>query len=174
MRDSIKPDSPEYNRLIDRFIMIWKEFITYPKFDNGDNSETGIMTFLLQSSIQANSGKPTPEQLEAFGKRLKELLTTPNDRGFYKTHVSTDYGPDATLADAMEFASITSEAPWKTSTYINVNSNSLSIASGYGAESQHHYPLKNGKWLVTTLQGSDINLIFEYLDGSNPSFDVRD
>lgn len=46
------------------------------------------------------------------------------------------------------------------------------ILSSNRSEIVWHYPLPNGKWLVTRLQGSDIDKVIEYAVGGAPKFKV--
>jgi hypothetical protein len=60
--------------------------------------------------------------------------------------------------------------PWKTSMWIYEQY--LSVAYGYGSESVYYYPF-DGKWLVTTLTGSDISKVLEYAKGGSPEFKIE-
>jgi hypothetical protein len=50
----------------------------------------------------------------------------------------------------------------------------ISVSAGYAAASVYHYPLDNGKWLVTCLSGPEIAKIKKFVtDGTLPEFTVE-
>ncbi len=49
----------------------------------------------------------------------------------------------------------------------------LSYAVGYGLEDVFHYPFPADRWLLTTLRGSDIDKIIEYVNGGKPEFVIE-
>jgi hypothetical protein len=152
-------------RIIDKAVEIWKGLLKNPKFDNGDNTPTGGMASIMAKMIPGNADD---ENLEAFGKYLKESLMEEK----YGGYLSVDYGPCEKLNSAAEKAGLKVQFPWKTN--MNIWSDWLYLSYGYGAESVYYYPLPDGKWLVTKLSGSDIEKVKEYVLGGKPAFTVID
>lgn len=152
---------------------IWKGMLRAPKFDNGDDSSTGCMASMMARMIPGNI---TEERLDAFGERLVQLIMTPSgNNGSYFPDCSlfVDYGPCVALRDAAMQAGLDCEFPWKT--HVHVGEGYVSVRHGYSAEPAFHYPLGDGKWLVTPLNGhaSEIEKIKRFvIDGTLPEFTV--
>ena len=174
--------------LIDKACELWGELLINPKFDalgadaNRDDPDGSMTAAQGLAAMLASQSKPSPEQLEVFKAELKKLLSSKIrfenhtyiilDDGCYgyKYNLHVDYHPDLMLAMAAKTAGISDNVfPWKTSLYFY--DNHVALSYGYGAESVNFYPF-DGKWLVTTLSGSDITKIFEYLRGQTPKFTV--
>lgn len=113
----------------------------------------------------------TAEVLGAFGVALKRLLKIPTEGGYYTTYLGVDYDPDLILRKAADEAGLKMQFPWKTRMVIQAKC--LSFAVGYVAEDVYHYPLPDDRWLVTTLRGSDIDKIIEYVNGGTPEFVIE-
>ena len=108
----------------------WTEQIKNPRFDNGDDSETGGMTMILQT-ILANKTRPSAEKYDAFRVALEAAIIKQNPR--FGLHV--DYDPDRVLADVAEATSINpSQFPWKTSMYFR--DGGVQVRAGYRAETK--------------------------------------
>ena len=85
--------------------------------------------------------------------------------------LSVDYHPDKTLSTAAKAAGLQMEFPWKTTMWLSAGS--LSLSAGYGAGSVYHYPLNDGRWLVTRLYGEDIGKVVDYVQGGKPEFTIE-
>jgi hypothetical protein len=145
--------------IIDRAVELWKRALGAPKYQNErPGEETLPLASMLASMTPKNN---TPDVLEAFGAALKaSLLVEDPENGWYgKTYLRVDYDPDRTLAAAANTAGLEMTFPWKTTMHIDEDKVSFSI--GYGAPDQHHYPLPDGRWLVTTLRGDEMPKIIE-------------
>lgn len=146
-------DSPN-ERIVDRSIELWKRLLR-----NAPNT--------LPNGGPSNA---TPEVLEAFGQSLRKMLLTPDPRlQTYRHLVAVDPQPDEILRLAAEEAGLQVQFPENTTMFFRENS--LGCTSKR-SEIVWHYPLPNGKWLVTTLQGSDIDKVIEYAAGGAPKFKV--
>jgi len=144
-----------------------------PKFDNGDSSLHGFMAVSLVESIPTNT---TPDLLDAFGEELVKRILTPSDHDpeyFEGSNLSVDYNPCPALSESAFAVGLECGFPWKTTMWVYADS--ISLRHGYGAKTVFHYALGNGKWLVTTLSGSEIELIKKHVtDGSPLEFRVED
>jgi hypothetical protein len=158
--------------LVKRAVELWKRMLRSPKFDSGDNGPTGGMASMLASMIPTNT---TEELLDAFGEELAKKILAPSEhnRDYYpNTGLHVDYGPDKNLSDAAEAAGLKVQFPWKTNMWIGEDY--ISVRYGYSAEVVYHYPLNDGKWLVTYLSGSEIEKIKKFVaDGTLPEFTVE-
>lgn len=159
-------------RTAKRAAELWKSMLEQPKFDNGDNSFQGGMAAAMATMIPTNT---TTELLDAFAEKLVERIMTPSERDpeyFDSANLCVDYGPCPALAESAEAVGLKCQFPWKTNMWVHAND--LSLRHGYGAETVYHYALENGKWLVTTLAGSEIEAIKKYVvDGTPLEFRVE-
>lgn len=162
-------------RTADRAVELWKRMLHSPKYDNvGDTGSpkeraTQRMASMLAATIPSNA---TEDVLDAFGVELKRLLLDDSLSVYSRSSLGVDYGPDKLLSDAAAVAGLKMEFPWKTN--MSICCAYVSVSSGYGAECVYHYPLDDGRWLVTTLNGSDISKVIEYAIGGAPTFDIED
>lgn len=152
--------------LIERAVEIWKHLLRNPVFKNGDETQAGAMVAVF--AVLARRCPPTEERLEQFGSVLGELLANSERRDAY---MSVDYGPEGVLKQAAERSGLTADWPCKTSVW--VGEDSLRVTVGYGSESQNHYQLPDGRWLVTTLSGSEINKVIKLVMEGNKDFFVE-
>jgi len=146
-----------------RAVELWKRLLKNPKYDNGAEDQANKMAQLLAMGLNKNN---TDEKLKAFGDELFKKIMNKDEPNYSRTSLCVDYGPDKTLDDCAKAAELKMEFPWKTNMYIYKDS--VSVRAGYGAESENHYPLGDGRWLVTTLSGSDIDQVIEYVKGEKP------
>ncbi len=165
----------EYNpteRTAKRAAELWKRMLRRPKFDNGDQSGNSGVAVMLAHMIPTNI---TEELLDAFADKLVSLIMTPDEKDpeyFPNSRMHVDYGPCHVLSGAAESVGLKIEFPWQTNMWVHADS--LSVRHGYGAETVFHYALENGKWLVTTLSGPEIDKIKRYVvDGTLPEFKVE-
>jgi len=175
--------------IISKACLLWVEMLSNPKFDalggHGDRDDPNGSVFLSQgmAAVLAEKNKPTAEALSKFAEELKKYLINKttyipetqkivlDSEGCYRTSLSVDYHPDFTLGQAAENAGVSTDSfPWKTSMYLM--GDHLSLSYGYGGETLRYYPI-DGQWLITTLCGSDISKVFEYIRGGSPVFDIQ-
>lgn len=158
--------------LVKRAVELWKRMLRSPKFDNGDPSPVGGMASMMAMMIPTNT---TEELLDKFGEELEKNILTPSEhsRDYYpNTSLHVDYGPDKAIGDAAEAAGLQCQFPWKTNMWIG--DGCVSVSAGYAAANVYHYPLSDGKWLVTSLSGSEIEKIKKFVtDGTLPEFTVE-
>ena len=158
-------------KIVDRAVELWKRMLKNPKFDNGDPSPSGFFAGAMAKTIPNNA---TDEILQVFGENLKTALMNPEPeykQEFFHSSLGVDYGPDKVLHDAANKAGLKMEFPWKTS--MSLWTEHVSVSAGYGAERVYHYPLADGRWLMTTLCGSDISKIIAYCEGKELSFEIE-
>lgn len=175
--------------IIDKACELWVAMLSNPKFDalgtrhDGDDPNGSMAMAQALGKANAESRRAKPEALQAFAVSLKTYLMSPvqwdkgkkqfviSDEGHYETSLNVDYDPDWILAQSANEAGISTEIfPWKTNMYIRPNSFGLSY--GYGAENLNYYPTAKG-WLITTLSGSYIDKMIEYIEGGKPVFRVE-
>ena len=101
--------------------------------DNGDKSESGVITFMLASMLQSQKkGGITPEDIDRFEAELGNLLSEQPGKWIV---VAVDYGPDLLLSQASERANIDigiTLLPWKTT--MTIRDDKITVRCGYGAE----------------------------------------
>lgn len=158
--------------IVDRAVAVWQRLLESPTYDNGDSSLTGFVASSMARMIPSNANAA---KLAAFGAALKRLLMTPHpEYGYYPTGLCTDYGPEGTLNQAAEESGLKMEFPWKTNSWLHEDC--FAISAGYRAASVYHYPMPDGRWLLTTLHGSteDNAKLVEYAAGGRPEFTIED
>jgi hypothetical protein len=171
--------------IIDKACSLWVGMLSNPRFDalgrNGSDDPHGSMAKAqMLATVLAAEKKANFEQLQAFSKNLKSYLMNKikidfehnnvfvAEDGYYHSYLTVDYHPDLILYKAAEEAGIGEHLfPWKTR--MEIHNSCLSLSYGYGTEYVYYYPC-NDKWLVTTLCGSDISKVIEYMKGGHPSF----
>lgn len=166
--------------IVDRAITIWKRALSAPKYQivaqgerrfQDDKSE--MLANILPHMIPKNN---TSEILTEFGRSLKVIVMAgkvlESGNTYYDPFLSVDYHPCERLAVAAKESGLNMEFPYKTDMYIGEDH--LTWSYGYGAPRQYHYPLADGRWLVTRLYGEDINKVIEYVMGEKPEFVVED
>lgn len=169
-------DTEPSARIWERGAELWVRMLRSPKYDNmGDGPAEpgerfiGNMAGAMASMIPNNA---TPEILEAFRCALLKRMTDTNKRLYERQSQHVDYGPDVLLSDSAAEAGLKMEFPWKTNMWITASY--VSVRNGYGAETVYHYPLEGGRWLVTTLNGSDISKVIELVEGGSPQFAIEE
>lgn len=172
--------------IIDKACDLWVEMLSNPKFDalgtrsSGDDPNNSMGMAQVLGKMNAENHAATPETLQGFATALKKYLMSKlkfdnqvkkqviADDGWYMTVLGVDYNPDMILSLAADESGVdTAIFPWKTN--MSLRSDYLSLSYGYGAEYRNYYPLDKG-WLVTTLHGSDINKVIDYVQGGKPEF----
>lgn len=150
---------------------LWRKALENPVFDNGDPSETGFMGAMMTRMIKVNT---TPELLDKFEVELAKRIMTPEGRGYYRSaQLSCDYGPCPALDESAVAVGLDCQFPWKT--HMHIYGDRISFSQGYGAPYEQHYLLEDGRWLVTSCDGPDIDKIKRYLVHGEPlEFKVQD
>jgi hypothetical protein len=112
-------DTQTFEQAVEKLVNWWadKSFNTLLNQNNGDESETGGIAFMLMNILSMESQKSvTPQQIELFKQKLAELLL--KTEGNYIS-IGTDYHPDRVLSEACSFAEInTSCIPIKSHSWI--------------------------------------------------------
>lgn len=174
-------------RIVVRAAELWVQMLSNPKYDNlGKNSNeppdsllANTVASVLASKLPKNN---TTEVLAHFGEELKTLLSGPIEwesefGGKREKHTTlfrdlgVDYHPDIPLQKAAERSGLKIEFPWKTHMWLNEDS--LSLRYGYGAVAVYHYPISGNRWLVTTLNGSDIEKIIALVESGVLTTDLK-
>lgn len=113
--------------------------------------------------------------IELFRNILSTRLKGQRDMGAYiDRHLGTDYGPDKPLSEAAEAAGLPVSAfSWKSSVSFYAD-DYVSASFGYGAPHMNHYPMPDGRWLITTLSGGEMPTIIKaVMDGRLPELTVE-
>lgn len=143
-------------RLIDRAVTIWQRLLSNPRYqavcDKSGDEDKRTMGIASKLAYLTPSNA-TPELLDKFGEALRRRLIEECKKHEYVC-LSVDYGPDKILQEAKDEVGLEMEFPWKT--VMHLLNGHLDVSEGYGTEYLHHYPLIDGRWLLTTLHGSDI------------------
>lgn len=131
--------------------------------DNGEtNFERKIMGNFLMGKIQ-ESNPISEDNLTAFTEALAEEIQSVNESGYSElSRLYIDYGIGGELADLADEHSIHhSHFPIKSSIYVGYDY--ITESKGYGSPTKYHYLLENGKWLITTLSGQDIEKVKDHV-----------
>jgi hypothetical protein len=141
----VNPDSPE----IVAAAKWWRESLQWPKFDNGDRSNTGLMA---ESMARMGHKIHDEEVLKRFEIELRSAIAArynekknwhPSNPEFggYGRVISVDYHADPILTGALEGAGGKANSmlsfPWKTT--MHVGPGKVTVACGYGAPYQTIY-----------------------------------
>lgn len=171
--------------IVDRAVELWVRAINKPKFDNGGKDFGNFMAGQL-AGMMADKHVPTEGQLAVFRMELKTLLMnevsmeqlrdepeTEKSLRYFHTSLGVDYGADLILSCAAKRSSIhESLFPWKTN--MSLSAGYVCFGVGYQSPWMYHYPLSDGRWLVTQLAGEDIGKVIEYVEGGKPEFDIEE
>ena len=123
-------DYPEYVKVA---VNWWANAIVNPKFDNGDDSVAGEMTFLLAMMVNSKNSI-SKEQIAIFKKELAQLIIEKMDSSFVgECRLGVDFHPDRLLYTAAQKAGIDNNMgfPWKTN--MRITKNNVSVSAGYAA-----------------------------------------
>ena len=110
----------------------------------------------------------TPEKLDALVEALAKKIVEGDGHGPL-TYMTVDYGPDRHLDEVGKSVGLEGmQWPIKSTVSINfenqsVEATSISVRNGYAAEPVYHYPLKDGRWLICRLSGSDVQKVIDLL-----------
>jgi hypothetical protein len=160
--------------IIERAAELWARKLHDPRFDNGDDSPHGGVTFALATlniarAQDADTTNDFDAKVAAFKTALIERLTFDRDhegetraetgRAVYlDTFLSVDYHPDEALSMSATAAgidhrlfSVKSDVTMRAS--YNGSLPYVTTKFGYGAPSDYHYRLSDGRWLICRLSG---------------------
>lgn len=156
-------------RTAKRAAFLFTELCRKPKFDNGDLSLTGMM---CQTLAERLPHEPDGQKLIAFRDGLEQFLLEEDDKGYRHASLDVDYGPSLYIANIADRIGLKVQFPWKTNVW--AYRDHVTVRAGYTAETIYHYALDGGKWLVTSLSGSEVEKIKKFvLTGEVPSFTVE-
>lgn len=116
------------NKQIDIACDWWANSFVDPVHDNGGDPFAGIVAGMLarQSTI-------TDEQVATFKAALASNIVAQNFTNPWHASLSSDYGPDNIVGNAMEVAGInSSRCPWKTRMTFEEDG-TVSVSCGYHA-----------------------------------------
>jgi len=154
---------------------LWRRMLENPKYDAlGSTGTPEDVRNMGMASVMASvlPNNATAELLDALAEELAKQLMNPDRSTYERISLGVDYGPDLLLAEVAKTVGLEMQWPWKTRMYID-GDRCVSVSAGYGAEDVYHYPLPGNRWLVTTLSGSDIVKVIEYVDGGHPEFVIE-
>lgn len=158
------------DRCIDRAVELWVRALRKPKFDNGAYDTPNLIANSLAANFAAKELSKELEEanafeakLEVFRRDLSEKIKKrrDSDQHLYR-RLGVDYHPDTYLRESAEVAGI-SVGLFSIKSDVSFYNHFVQASFGYGAEDVNHYPLDGGleagNWLITTLRGSDIEII---------------
>ena len=107
----------------------WADRVVRPTFDAGADSPAMMIAEVMAT---VNASKVEETEQERFKKILKNKILEKIKNAKYTFGIHCDYSPEGILSEAMMEASIpTSNAPWKTSMWIDADG-TVSVKHGYG------------------------------------------
>ena len=166
------------DEIIERGAELWARALRRPKFDNGDRSFVGAVGMGLASGLadlKASEVDDLDGKIDAFKSALVERLKFDRDHEgqetgkpgtyapetyWFETFLSTDYHPCRVLAEVAETVGIPTQL-FSIKSSVSLHHDSAGSAFGYGVEDTFHYPLGDGRWLLTTLRGGDMPTIID-------------
>lgn len=159
----------QFTALAHKAAELWMKLIYPPEYDNGDKTATGGLTSIMAAMMPNNA---SDDNIKLFGENVVKLLLEKwpdrKEDGWYS--LDSDYDPCELLSTAANEADLKIKFPWKINLDIIPRYNYVSVSAGYGAPYVYHYPLENGKCLVTTIRGEeeDMNKIKDYIINGTP------
>jgi len=165
--------------LIERAAEIWANSMFKPFHDNGDTSRNGAVGMVLantnaQNTMDSMADGELKQKIANFRCILIRNLKANYDESlideskWFDSYLNTDYGPGQTLAIAAKEAEIPDNL-FSIKSTVAIHDDCVRTSFGYGASHTYHYPLPDGKWLLTTLSGSaaDVSKLIDHAMGSN-------
>ena len=161
------------DRIIYRAVELWCRKLKEPVFDNGDNSHTGLLTNILADNI-IQCDKSKIDDLDERINKFKEILTKKlialrdDDSGLFPKWLDVDYHPCKILTDSANIANIPLSL-FSCKSTVNIEHDKIRASFGYAAPYVYHYPLPDGKWLITTITANneEMQRIFENVMSDN-------
>ncbi len=164
-------------KIVDRAVEIWIRALRNPTYDVGlskDPSPSAGMGLALMHMVASNLNKNNQEEevLAKFGQELKKLLMNkqvsvhnPNYVRYIKI-LDVDYHECETLSQAAKAADLKMMFPTKTT--MHIYDDCVEMKMGYAAPYDRHYPLPDGRWLITSLTGKDIQHVIHHFATGEP------
>ncbi len=156
--------------MISRAVELWCRKLFTPKFDNGDDSGSGLFGNML-ASININKAQcdtiDLPNKVEIFRESLTKNLIKSRDSGdYFNSWLDVDYQPCEALSNSAKEAEIP-EVLFSVKSNVSIRDDYVTESFGYGTETLYHYQLSDGRWLITSLTGSDIEKIKKQIINGN-------
>lgn len=166
--------------ILDRAVFLWCRALAAPVYRNERPGHETLPNLMAATLVEQKPRNNDAATLQRFGQALKYLLIhgTPLKNADGTTmlcadrYLNVDYGPCVTLRIAAERAGLEMEFPWKSG--MHLNETGVGFHVGYGAEDLEHYQLPDGRWLVTTLRGSDISKVLQLVAAGAEGWTVED
>jgi len=116
----------------------WADVVIHPKFDNGDNSDTGLLGNMLQTMGVKDV---TNETRTKFIEHLSLAIESKLIESSFTMCIGVDYHPDRILRESAEYAELSkSNFPIKTNMWISAYH--VAVSYGYRAETEYLYTNK--------------------------------
>ena len=158
------------DQIIERAVELWCRKLHNPVFDNGDDSARGFMGSCLASTLIESDKEKMPDregQIEKFREALTVHLKAVRDKDeYFPRWLDVDYGPCKELGDAADKAGIP-HSQFSCKSSVSMLDDCVGTTFGYGAERVLHHPTPDGRWLITTLSGSDIDKVIKEIMSGN-------
>jgi hypothetical protein len=157
--------------IIDRAVEIWKRAVRNPTYDmfakNDVTSDRTTEVMCASLATMGNKNNKDENVLQKFGEELKKILMTKNENfDSYPRRLDVDYHPCNELQRAAINSGLKVNFPIKTN--MSIGEDSLSFTMGYAAPYVKHYPMPNGKWLLTDLSGEDVQHVIKHITDGTP------
>lgn len=173
------------DEIIERGVELWCRALRAPRYDNGDKSMIGFigMGMASENARHDREGIDMAERIEAWREALVKHLRYQRDNDgkegvdgetiYFYSNLSCDYGPCREMAVAANEVGIPHSAfSYKSTVYLDRDC--VSAGFGYGKPYEQHYPLPDGRWLITSLRGEDMpKIIAAVMDGRLPELEVE-
>ena len=146
--------------LIEKAVNLWSDTLLTPKFDHGETSIGGEVAAMLgalniKKTLDRENEDELKAKIESFKSALIKLINEKLEQSFGSyISMSTDYSPNELLSIAADEAGI-SHSLFSVKSSVSIMEGMVTSSFGYGATATHHYPMPDGRWLITSLRGSD-------------------
>lgn len=167
-------NTPVPDNILERAAEVWMRLLRSPEYENGERGFPQ-KAFMLSMTDKLKPNL-TEEELQAFKRELFIILRDGHDTQWgrdFPTHLGVDYGECPALAVAAARAGVTIKLwPFKTNVYIRRDS--VGVSAGYAAEEVNHYPMPDGRWLMTRLSGTDMPKVIALAAAGQGEWDIEE
>ncbi len=160
---------------VKKIVDLWGDALLTPKFDNGDTSLLGGLVAVnglsdIKNALE-NEGD-LKSKIEIFKCTLTKIINERLARDLSglppNIKLSTDYEPCYLLKIAANKAGI-NHSLFSIKSSVSIRNGLVTSSFGYDSTVNHYYPMPDGRWLATSLNGSDediLNLIYHAMNGN--------
>ena len=167
------------HKMIDRGVDLWCKKLFTPEFNNGDETIQGNMCEILATETIMSVKSKIPDlenRVEKFRKELTDILRESISEYGFHAYLRVDYHSCQELAEAATKAEIPL-CLLSVKSSVEIYEDHVSSSFGYGSPYINHFPLLDGRWLLTDLRGKldgDFQKILQHVhDGNSLGFTVE-